>query len=63
MKQDDAEYVKSTISEEGFHYTFDGYSNFSGIEDEKFHKLRAKYLNSAKEMKDYLDEQINKQDE
>lgn len=48
------ESVKYRMKEEGFHYCFDGYSRWEEIKDEKFHKLRLKYLNAAEELREYV---------
>lgn len=42
------------IEEEGFHYCFDGYSNWEEIKDPEFHRLRIQYLQSAKLLEDYV---------
>ena len=39
---------------EGFHYCFEGYSNWEEIKDEEFHKLRLNYLKSAEKLEDYV---------
>lgn len=39
---------------EGFHYCFDGYSDWGEIKDEKFQKLRLKYLDAAEKLKKYV---------
>lgn len=48
------EYVYSKMKNEGFHYCFKYYSNFTEIEDEEFHLLRKRYLNAAEELKNYI---------
>jgi hypothetical protein len=47
--------VQYRMVAEGFHYCFKDYSSFTEIEDEKFHELRKQYLESAKQLKDYID--------
>jgi hypothetical protein len=47
--------VQYRMVAEGFHYCFKHYSSFTEIEDEKFHELRKQYLESAKQLKDYID--------
>lgn len=42
------------MNEEGFDYCFDGYSKWDEIKDENFHKLRESYLESAKNLKEYI---------
>lgn len=54
MKASDLEYVKDTIDNEGFDYTFVDYSNFSEIKDEEFHKLRQAYVEAAEALRDYI---------
>jgi len=54
MNTQDAEYINTTIKEEGFDYCFDGYSSFEDIKDERFHSLRQKYLNAKKDLKQYI---------
>ena len=46
--------VQYRMVAEGFHYCFKHYSTFKEIEDEKFHELRKQYLESAKQLKDYI---------
>ena len=41
---------------EGFHYCFDGYSDWNEIKDEKFQKLRLKYLDAAEKLKKYVND-------
>lgn len=57
MKKEDAEYLLSRMNQEGFHYCFESYSNFEDIKDERFHKLRKEYLESAKKLKEYIKSQ------
>jgi hypothetical protein len=47
--------VQYRMVADGFHYCFKHYSSFTEIEDEKFHELRKQYLESAKQLKDYID--------
>lgn len=54
MNKQDKKYVKSIINNEGFNYTFEDYSDFEEIKDEKFHILRLKLLQSIKKIKDYI---------
>lgn len=42
------------MDEEGFHYCFNGYSNWEEIKDKEFHKLKEKYLKSAEELEEYV---------
>lgn len=54
MEKEDADYVLNCIDNEGFHYCFNSYSRFTDIKDEEFHRLRNNYLNSIKELTNYL---------
>jgi hypothetical protein len=47
--------LKYRKKEEGFHYCFEGYSDWKEIEDEKFHALRKAYLESYKELDSYIE--------
>ena len=55
-KKEDFEYVRYRMSEEGFHYCFNDFSEFNEIDDKKFHKLRIAYLKAAQELEDYINE-------
>lgn len=62
--------VKYRMEEEGFHYCFKHYSSFNEINDEKFHELRLKYLESARLLEEYIlakceegEEQLNESDD
>jgi len=46
--------VQYRMNQEGFHYCFKHYSTFNEIEDEKFHRLRNQYLESAERLEDYV---------
>ena len=54
MKAKDLDYVRDTISNEGFHYTFTGYSHFEEVKDEEFHRLRKAYLEAGEKLGKYL---------
>lgn len=54
MNAKDLEYVKDTIDNEGFDYAFVDYSDFSEIEDDKFHELRVAYVKAAEELREYV---------
>ncbi len=54
MNAKEFEYVKDTIDNEGFDYAFVDYSDFSEIEDEKFHSLRKAYVKAAEELREYV---------
>lgn len=47
-------YVRECVEEEGMYYAFVGYSDFKEVEDEELHKLKETFLNSAKELAEYL---------
>lgn len=51
---EDWQRVKYRMKEEGFDYCFNGYSAWEFIKDEEFQKLRKEYLNSAKELRNYI---------
>ncbi len=55
MQTEEAEYLQSKIEHEGFDYTFKHYSNFSEIEDKKFHQLRLAFLEAYKNLEEYID--------
>ena len=59
IEEENWEFLKHKMDDEGFHYCFDGYSNWKEIEDEKFHQLRENYLKSAKELKEYIIKKSN----
>jgi len=48
--------VAYRIKDEGFHYCFNGYSSWTNIKDEEFHKLRNQYLESIEKLKNYINE-------
>lgn len=54
MKGKEARSVMDTIENEGFAYTFFGYTNFDEIDDEEFHKLREAFLKAGRELADYV---------
>jgi len=54
MTIEEKEDVIYRIENEGIDYTFNGYSTFLEIEDEKFHKLRKNYIKSCDEMNEHL---------
>ena len=56
--------VKYRIDEEGMDYTFQHYSHFEEIKDEKFHRLRNAYLDAAEALENYVNKNSNtKEDE
>lgn len=46
--------VCATVENEGFDYAFCYYSNFEEIKDAKFHRLRKKYVEAARLLRDYI---------
>lgn len=54
MTPKEKEMVLCIIEDEGFDYTFDCYSNFREIKDEKFHQLRKDYLKARNEFEKYI---------
>lgn len=48
------QYVIDTIENEGFRYAFVDYSDFSEIQDEKFHELRQAYLDADAALREYV---------
>jgi len=54
LEIEDFKCVKYRIRSEGFHYCFKHYSDFSEIEDERFHQLRKQYLAIAEELETYI---------
>ena len=54
-----SEYMESKIQNEGFHYAFIGYSNFEEVEDKRFHELRLQYIESTKQLGEYMDISTN----
>lgn len=56
--------VRDIVEWEGFDYAFVDYSDFDGVEDEEFHRLRLAYLAAHDALASYLeantsDEEIN----
>lgn len=43
------------IDEEGIDYCFESYSDWEDIKDEDFHYLRLKYLEVARELREYVE--------
>lgn len=54
------EYVKQRINQEGFHYCFVHYSDFTEeITDLEFHQKRLSYLKATKDLTEYINDKIN----
>jgi len=47
-------YLKNKMRNEGFHYCFNGYSDWSEIKSKKFQKLKKKYLKAAGKLEKYI---------
>ena len=58
MNAEEKRYVASCINNEGFHYCFDSYSYFEEITDKKFHELREKYLEAARNLENYVNQDV-----
>jgi hypothetical protein len=43
---------------EGFDYCFESYSSWDEIKDEEFHRLRLGFLQSMKELREYIDSKV-----
>ena len=55
MTSKEFQYVLATIDNEGFDYSFSGYTNFKEeVKDPYFHKLRRAYLNARDELAKYV---------
>ena len=48
------EKVKDDISNEGFDYTFRGYSSYKEIDSKRFHNLRKKYISDSDAIEKYI---------
>ena len=51
--------VKYSIDEEGAEYTFECYSNWNEIKDERFHTLRLNFLDAMEALRDYVADQAD----
>lgn len=58
VELEDWERLRYRMKEEGIEYCFRHYSDWEEINDEKFHELRLKLIDTMKEIKDYVDDQI-----
>lgn len=56
--EEDWQYIKSKIKQEGFHYFFKHYSNCDEIMDKAFHLYRKSYLAAADQLEKYINEKI-----
>ena len=55
---EDWERVQYRMDEEGIDYCFVSYSRWEEIKDQEFHRLRKQFLNSIKELKNYIDKKV-----
>lgn len=58
--EEDWDYVKSKMKNEGFHYCFVNYSHFEEIKDPKFHRLREDFIDASNNLEKYINEKANK---
>ena len=54
ISQEHAESIVSIIRTEGLDYAFSHYAIYRDVNDLKFHELRAKYLQAANELREYV---------
>ena len=59
--QEQWDYVLNKMDNEGFHYCFKHYSDFSEVKDEKFHELRSEYLKCAELLGDYVKSKVQEE--
>jgi hypothetical protein len=50
--------VQYRMDGEGFDYCFISYSDWDEIKDEEFHRLRLGFLQSMKELREYIDSKV-----
>ena len=50
--------VQYRMDAEGFDYCFISYSDWDEITDEEFHRLRLGFLQSMKELREYIDSKV-----
>ena len=58
VELEDWQRLRYRMKEEGIEYCFRHYSNWEEINDEKFHELRLKLIDTMKEIREYVDDQI-----
>jgi hypothetical protein len=58
-KEENWSMVNYRMDAEGFHYCFKYYSDFDEIQDEKFHELRKRYLETANHLETYVEYKLN----
>ena len=49
-------YVKSCMDNEGFDYCFRHYSNFKEVNDDEFQNLRKTYVDAAEALEKYIND-------
>lgn len=52
------ESVQYRMDEEGIVYCFESYDDWDEIKDEKFHELRLAFLFTMKELREYINTQV-----
>ena len=50
--------VNYRMDNEGIDYCFEHYSSFEEIKDKEFHRLRLGFLQSMKELREYIDSKV-----
>jgi hypothetical protein len=50
--------VQYRMEKEGFDYCFISYSDWDEIKDEEFHRLKLGFLQSMKELREYIDSKV-----
>ena len=54
--ENDLNYVRSCVENEGFDYCFRSYSNFEDVNDDEFQKLRKAYVDAADALEKYVND-------
>ena len=52
------EAVRYRMDNEGIDYCFESYSHWDEIKDEEFHRLKLGFLQSMKELREYIDSKV-----
>lgn len=53
-----AESIMSIVQTEGLDYAFSHYAIYRDVNDMKFHELRQKYIEAAKEIRQYVESKV-----
>ena len=53
--------VQYHMDNDGIDYCFEFYSNFKEIEDERFHELRLRFIQSMCDLRDYVNEKCDEE--